>query len=1171
MSQCFRCSKLCEATAVFCDDCRSLLQYQLQHRPSSPASQQESSAEASSFADSSTLPEQESAQRNPLERTTGSLPGSSVYPMPQPVELTVQADPVEQAVSRLNEAAQRIEKEEEQVKSDHKARLYSHASRLAPIRDISADIQRESTPLPQISSAQQSEPTPKNGLERQLSNGEVPGHVDSGSAIPDLWPWLDADAEDKESDGWDNRTDPLVARHFPNSVESAHIEEEDIQRAMAEGVSSAPFAVSGTRRYSSRMRLAFIGIIIFALIALSVDGILLLRVAFDHSQHKNNTSVGTPTLTLSPNSANIGNTVQLRIERFVPLTRVALTHDIQEPIQINGDSVINTDSTGNATVYFPIGIDWKPGSHLIVAEDINTRYTASAILQITGSGQSRPPHLSMDTRPLHLGADVVGANTISLFRLENSGDGSITWSASSDKSWLLVSPSQGTFSQSQIISIAGQRVGLTPGDYPGTITISSNVSAPEKVAVDMTVLPLPPDAGPVIALSPALLTFTTTDGNTNSSPQSLTISNPGSSPLNWSVVSNSSTSAIPQLSPTQTPGPNCNWLGAGPRSGIVLPGATGSIQVIVNSQCLLPGAYIGILRFTPIGGAYDGPQSVNVSLTVQPHCGIVTSSGYMSFNTVEGNLGNQTLSLSASTSCAGSTLSWSAVSTASWLTVTPSSGQLKGTVGVVVSVSVNTGNLPAGHSPYQGIISFIAGQSAQTVMSTQTVIVQLTVQGTSSASAPIMGASPLSINFSNIQGQPNPAGQVVTITNNGGSPLGWSTNITSVFSGWLGASPSSGVIAPGQTGQLMINVNTSRLTPGNFVGQITLNGKDANGYSAPGNPQTITVNLLVQPPCSLSPPSSDSLSFNAVQGGTTPASQTVMFTGTGSCAWPVTWNATIASAASWLTLTPANGTVTGAGQSGSIGVAVNITGLLANTYTAKVTISASDASGGTVQGSLETFTVRLTIQSSCILSQLPASLDFTAPEGQSAAGQNVNLSETGTCVFPVSWTATVGAASSSWLVLSATSGVFIGAGAGSILGVNVHSTGMVPGTYHGRIIISAVDNNSIALSGSPQAISVSLTVTGYTVSGSVVTCSGPAPSCPAPLPLPGARVRLMNGSKMVGAVTADASGHFSFSNIALGSYTILASGFNASKIHYVGVANVTVSGNTSVTVQVFPG
>src|SRR6266704_792068 len=165
MSQCLRCSKLCEATAVFCDECRSLLRNQLQQGFSSHASHQVSPPIAFSLADSPTLAEYGSVQGEPLERITSPLPGSRANQAPLPSALAGHADLVEHAVSRLNEAAQRIEQEEEQSKSDRKARHYSRASRLAPIRDISADIRRESTPLPQVSSTQQSEPASKNTLK----------------------------------------------------------------------------------------------------------------------------------------------------------------------------------------------------------------------------------------------------------------------------------------------------------------------------------------------------------------------------------------------------------------------------------------------------------------------------------------------------------------------------------------------------------------------------------------------------------------------------------------------------------------------------------------------------------------------------------------------------------------------------------------------------------------------------------------------------------------------------------------------------------------------------------------------------------------------------------------------------------------------------------------------
>src|SRR5713226_3277078 len=539
--------------------------------------------------------------------------------------------------------------------------------------------------------------------------------------------------------------------------------------------------------------------------------------------HANNTQGGLPALTLSQNVAPIGTTIRLSIKNFTPSTSIALTHDIQEPIHLDGgSSIITVGPAGSASVAVTIDSAWGTGFHLIVAEDLKTRYTASATLLIMGSGPTPPPHLQLDNRPLDLGAAVVGANTIRPFKLANSGGGSITWSASSKQPWLLVSPSQGTFSAGQTISIAVQRVGLKPGDYKGDLAISSNVSPVQHVEVDMRVQPLTP--GPVLALSPALLSFSDNDGQANPAAQTLTISNPGTRPFSWSLASpsQSQATATAQLSLLRALGPAGNWLSASPLSGVVAPGATAAIQVAVSSQSILPGTYTGTLQFTA-PGAIDNPQAVNVSLTVFPHCGIVTNSGFLSFTAVQGQstLGTQALSLSATVSCAGAAITWKSSGTPSWVAVTPASGQLKGTTSAVVSVSVNT----AGLSPntYSGQISFVTG------MSTQTVVVMLVVQPPPPPAEPVMGASPLSLNFSNAQGLPNPTGQVVTITNNGGSPLKWSTSITLFENSWLGAAPTGGTIAPGQTGQVTIYVNTSKLTPGTYAGQVMLNGLDTSG------------------------------------------------------------------------------------------------------------------------------------------------------------------------------------------------------------------------------------------------------------------------------------------------------------------------------------------------------
>jgi hypothetical protein len=145
----------------------------------------------------------------------------------------------------------------------------------------------------------------------------------------------------------------------------------------------------------------------------------------------------------------------------------------------------------------------------------------------------------------------------------------------------------------------------------------------------------------------------------------------------------------------------------------------------------------------------------------------------------------------------------------------------------------------------------------------------------------------------------------------------------------------------------------------------------------------------------------------------------------------------------------------------------------------------------------------------------------------------------------------------------------MGTGQSGSIAVAVTTAGLSAGTYQRTVSISATDASGAPAQRSPQQFTVTLTVTGFTVSGSVVVCSGPAPACTTSQPLPGATVTLMSGSTTVATATADAAGNYSFANVALGSYTLSASGTDSGGTH-TGSAAVTVRGDTTgVTIQTF--
>ncbi|HKV57667.1 MAG TPA: hypothetical protein VJO32_05275, partial [Ktedonobacteraceae bacterium] len=971
-----------------------------------------------------------------------------ITPHPPTLNNYIYPDIAEQTMSRLSEAAQFISEVEPSN------RRLPRASRLAPIRDISADIRRESTPLPKYSKMRNSmgnhegvrTPGTLPAITGDASERNYAFH-DNNADLPDLWPWLDGEVEEKENeDSWANGTDPLISRHVPNSVEAARIEEEDIKRALAEGIPTNHIMRRIRPHRFSSLRGVFAILAVMAALALIVDGVLFSIVVI-HPKHSNPAPGGpaAAALTLSPNVVDVKDStqqVQVHIVNFPAGHNVQLSHDVQEDVKtVGGSSLISVGKNGSADATIIVNSDWHIGFDLVYAEDITTHYIASTQLQVIGAEPSKPARLMLvdqhgkSVTSLDFGTGVEGSNTILPLSLENSGSGSITWSASSDQSWLLVTPGQGMFSQSQKIQVVAQRINLKQGKYTGALTLSSNVSTlPLTIKVTVNVGASIP--GPVLAPTPAVLSFTTTDGSPAPLAQLLTLNNPGTQPLYWSLSISASASASNLTALGHMLGASSSWLNADITSGTVLPGSSQPIHVSVNSNSLLPGAYAGNLTFSA-PGSVDGNQTVSVSLTVQPNCGLVTNAGYLSFTAVQGqtNPSNQSLGLNATASCAGAPINWkAALSSSGWLNATPTGGTLRGTTSQFISIGANATGLPAAPRPYYGFIAFT------TPKSTQTVVVTLTVQQQPTPGAPIMSASPLNLNFSSTQGQPNPQGQVVTITNTGGSPLKWNTNVNIIASSWLNAAPSGGTVLPGQTGQLVVNIDTSRLSPGTYAGQITLNGL----APASGGGQVVSINLVVQPPCTLTQPSSSSLAFSGVQNGLNPVSQSLLITGTGNCSWPLTLAASPTSAP-WLNVQfPAGNTVKGSGQSAVFVVGVNMKGLISGPPTsANFTISATDSAGTVATGSPQLVAATLTVAPPCIAATAP-NLTFTAAQGlASPAPQGVSLSETGTCSRPVKWAA---GTTTSWLSLSSPAP---DTGSGSSLTVTANSAGLPAGTYTG--------------------------------------------------------------------------------------------------------------------------
>ena len=471
---------------------------------------------------------------------------------------------------------------------------------------------------------------------------------------------------------------------------------------------------------------------------------------------------------------------------------------------------------------------------------------------------------------------------------------SIASGAASTGSIPLAAAGAGNSSTSGGGSAGGRSMSRLAAEMPGLAQLISPPSAPVV------------SANPVIGTSPTSLSFMAQQGGGNPTAQTLTIRNAGGGTLSWSASDS-------------TP-----WLSISSASGT----GPGTVTVSVTTGALTAGSYSGTVILNATGASsVIVPVTFTVTATPVPPA-IGASPASFSFTAQTGaNPATQTLTISNTGS---GTLSWSASDNAAWLTLSPASGNGNSPVTLTVTTSTLTA------ASYSGLITLAATGAAPV-----TVPVALTV--TAAPVPPAIGASPTSLSFTAQQGGSNPAAQTLSISNTGGGTLSWNASPDTT---WLTASPAS---ATGN-GTVTVSVTTGTLSASSYNGNITLSAPGASSRTVP-----VTFTVTAVPTISLSP---TSLTYTAVQGGTSPANQTVALTNAGGV---VNW--AVNDSASWLSVSPASGS-----SNSTLTAAVNTTGLVTGTYNGTITVSATGSSSKTVA---ITLTVSAPTTSSATLTWAP--------------------------------------------------------------------------------------------------------------------------------------------------------------------------------------------------------
>jgi uncharacterized protein (TIGR03437 family) len=300
------------------------------------------------------------------------------------------------------------------------------------------------------------------------------------------------------------------------------------------------------------------------------------------------------------------------------------------------------------------------------------------------------PTVTIDPAALSFNLTQNAAGVTQSVTVTNHGNQTLEFSASaatnSGGNWLALSPSAGSITAGGSLGLAvtADPAKLTAGTYAGVV----NISVAEGQPISVSALAVVAGTQPNLQLSQTGLRFQAVSGGTATSPQTITVLNPGASSLNFAAAASTLAGG--------------NWLSVSPASGVSSATAAGSVTVTVNPTGLQPGDYYGKIQFSA-SGAVNSPQVASVVLNVVTPANspgaFVGPSGLIFIGNAGGtDPSAQTLSITNPSPSALTFLATAFGSSGgtSWLTATPSSGTVSATQPATMSVQPSLQGLAPG-------------------------------------------------------------------------------------------------------------------------------------------------------------------------------------------------------------------------------------------------------------------------------------------------------------------------------------------------------------------------------------------------------------------------------------------------------------------------------------------
>lgn len=206
-----------------------------------------------------------------------------------------------------------------------------------------------------------------------------------------------------------------------------------------------------------------------------------------------------------------------------------------------------------------------------------------------------PPTIGVSPTNLSFTATQGGANPATqTLSISNTGDGTLSWTASDNASWLTLSPPSGTGDGGVTLTVTTGA--LAAGSYSATVTLTA--TGADSVTVPVTFTVATASVPPAIGVSPTSLSFTAIRGGDDPATKTLSISNTAGGTLNWTAFD------------------NAPWLTLLTLLGQASGTGNGVVTVSVSTGSLAVGTYTASITISATGAT---SMTVPVTFNIKKH------------------------------------------------------------------------------------------------------------------------------------------------------------------------------------------------------------------------------------------------------------------------------------------------------------------------------------------------------------------------------------------------------------------------------------------------------------------------------------------------------------------------------------------------------------------------